>query len=41
MVWFVVEAYCSRLVDMMEEEEAAWLTQTSIHSILQGRTYDW
>lgn len=23
MVWFVVEAYCSRLVDLMEEEEAA------------------
>ena len=23
MVWFVVETYCSRLVDLMEENEAA------------------
>jgi len=23
MVWFTVQQYCSRLVDMMEEEEAA------------------
>lgn len=23
MVWFIVQQYCSRLVDMMEEEEAA------------------
>jgi hypothetical protein len=23
MVWFTVQQYCSRIVDMMEEEEAA------------------